>query len=154
MSLTSPAPTTARHPLHPEPHAIIAVWQIPAKLSWSSEDTLDGILDGCFYHDFEQMPCNITQRANATMLMLARHNDLDGALRIMRETDLGRVQKIGPMSFSVAPRRPWVHHGWINQDRAQESGNKIVENRNKMVKNSIIYGGSVSEYYLLFQSAR
>ncbi|CCL98020.1 uncharacterized protein FIBRA_00013 [Fibroporia radiculosa] len=105
---------------------------------------------------------NATQRANATLLMLARNSDVEGAVRSVREVEdrfnrrwgypwvflneeafsdefKRRVGNIvsGPVTFSLIPREHWFQPDSIDEERARAS-------REKMEQMNIIYAGSVS----------
>ncbi|THH15415.1 hypothetical protein EW146_g5054 [Bondarzewia mesenterica] len=83
-------------------------------------------------------------RMNATLLMLARNTDLEGAVQSVREME---------DKFNKKFRYPWI---FLNEEPFTEAfkrrvGNlaKATEGRNKLVQKNIIYGGSVS-YVLVF----
>lgn len=102
------------------------------------------------------------RRANATILMLARNSDIEGAVRSVRELEdkfnhkfkypwvflneqpfsdefKTRVSNVvsGPVDFGLIPDDHWLQPDWIDEMKATAA-------RNKMVQDNIIYGGSVS----------
>lgn len=101
-------------------------------------------------------------RANATLVMLARNSDLNGVISSVEQlearfnrkfnypwvflndepfsTDFKRRVSVltdADVSFGLVPREDWVQPDWIDEGRAQEG-------RNKLVRQGVIYGGSVS----------
>ncbi|OSX62706.1 glycosyltransferase family 15 protein [Postia placenta MAD-698-R-SB12] len=107
-------------------------------------------------------PANASARANATLLMLARNADTESAVRSVRELEQSFNQRFnypwvflndddfsddfktrisnvvsGPVSFGRVPREHWVQPASIDEDRARAG-------REKMEKDGIIYGGSLS----------
>ncbi|KAI0919682.1 hypothetical protein AcV5_001678 [Taiwanofungus camphoratus] len=137
---------------------------IASKLSWSSS-SLETIPEE--YYAPPERASNvtgtlITRKANATLLMLARNSDTDSAVRSVREVEdrfnrkfhypwvflnevefsddfKKRISNVvsGLVSFGLIPHDHWYQPGWIDEEKATES-------RNKMVADNIIYGGSVS----------
>ncbi|KAF5346642.1 hypothetical protein D9758_013190 [Tetrapyrgos nigripes] len=104
------------------------------------------------------------RRANATFVILARNSDVEGTVRSVREIEDRfnryyrypyvllndkewepsvvedvRWRDAGSLSFvfGVVPSSDWVQPDWIDEDKAKES-------RDKMVEENVIYGGSVS----------
>ena len=103
---------------------------------------------------------NHTGRANATLLMLARNSDTEGALRSVRELEdrfnhkyqypwvflneepfsddfknrIGNVVS-GQAIFEQIPHDHWYQPDWIDEDKAKAG-------RDKMVQDNIIYGGT------------
>lgn len=102
------------------------------------------------------------RRANATLVMLARNSDLNGVISSVEQlearfnrkfnypwvflndvpftTDFKRRVSVltdADVSFGVIPRENWVQPDWIDEGQAQEG-------RNKLVRQGVIYGGSVS----------
>jgi alpha 1,2-mannosyltransferase len=102
------------------------------------------------------------RRANATLVMLARNTDLNGVISSVEQlearfnrkfnypwvflndepftTDFKRRVSVltdADVSFGLIPRENWVQPDWIDEPRAQEG-------RNKLVRQGVIYGGSVS----------
>ncbi|KAG2349858.1 glycosyl transferase [Suillus weaverae] len=102
------------------------------------------------------------RRANATLVMLARNNDLNGVISSVEQlearfnrkfnypwvflndepfsTDFKRRVSVltdANVSFGLVPREDWIQPDWIDEGRAQEG-------RNKLVRQGVIYGGSVS----------
>ncbi|KAF9034832.1 nucleotide-diphospho-sugar transferase [Panaeolus papilionaceus] len=102
------------------------------------------------------------RRANATFLILCRNNQLWDALRSVREIEdrfnhkyhypyvfLNEVEFTedfkyrlssiisSTAEFGLIPHDHWFQPDWIDEEKA-------TENRNKMVSEKIIYGGSVS----------
>ncbi|KAH9971818.1 glycosyl transferase [Lactifluus volemus] len=107
-------------------------------------------------------PGALRHRANATLLMLARNSDVDGAVRSVREVEdrfnrkhrypwvflneqsfsddfIRRVSIIasGTVYFGKIPDEHWYQPSWINETKAQEE-------RQKMEQEGVIYGGSLS----------
>ncbi|KAH9841110.1 glycosyltransferase family 15 protein [Rhodofomes roseus] len=105
---------------------------------------------------------NGTRRANATLLMLARNNELEKAKQSVRDLEekfnrqfgypwlfLNNVpfdqqfkEEIsalvsGPVTFALIPPQHWYQPDWIDEEKASES-------RDAMVEQDIIYAGSVS----------
>ncbi|KAH8105096.1 glycosyltransferase family 15 protein [Cristinia sonorae] len=105
---------------------------------------------------------NSTARQSATLLMLARNSDVENAVRSVRELEdkfnkkfnypwtflneeefsdefKQRVSNVvsGPVSFGLIP-----HDHWFQPDSIDEA--KATAAREKMQKDNIIYGGSVS----------
>lgn len=103
-----------------------------------------------------------SRRANATLVMLARNSDLNGVISSVEQlearfnrkfnypwvflndepfsTDFKRRVSVltdADVSFGLVPREDWVQPDWIDEGRAQEG-------RNKLVRQGVIYGGSVS----------
>ncbi|KAJ7292879.1 glycosyltransferase family 15 protein [Mycena rebaudengoi] len=135
-------------PSVPEPQLSVPEPQLPAPL--------DGAVEGLSYS-----ACGAGQRANATLLMLARNSDLNGALSSVKQMEerfnkhckypwiflneepftaefIGNMTKIiGPtVSFGQVSQAHWYQPGWINETLAEEG-------RNKMVAQNIIYAESV-----------
>ncbi|KAH9920981.1 glycosyltransferase family 15 protein [Amylocystis lapponica] len=102
------------------------------------------------------------RRANATLLMLARNSELDSAAASVRELEdkfnrefrypwvflnevpfsaefQERMKGLvsGPVHFGVIPARHWYQPDWIDEEKA-------TQGRNQLVEADIIYGGSVS----------
>lgn len=102
------------------------------------------------------------RRANATLVMLARNNDLNGVISSVEQlearfnrkfnypwvflndepfsTDFKRRVSVltdANVSFGLIPREDWIQPDWIDEGRAQEG-------RNNLVRQGVIYGGSVS----------
>ncbi|KAI0086054.1 glycosyltransferase family 15 protein [Irpex rosettiformis] len=105
---------------------------------------------------------NHTGRANATLLMLARNSDTEGALRSVRELEdrfnhkyqypwvflneepfsddfKTRISNVvsGQIIFEQIPRDHWYQPDSIDEEKAKAG-------REKMVQDNIIYGGVVS----------
>ncbi|EIN06518.1 alpha-1,2-mannosyltransferase [Punctularia strigosozonata HHB-11173 SS5] len=103
-----------------------------------------------------------TPRMNATILMLARNSDTDSVIKSVRELEDRFNRKFGypwtfmneepftedfkkrvsvllssPAEFITIPHDDWFQPEWIDESKA-EAG------RNKLVEESVIYGGSVS----------
>ncbi|KAA1473257.1 glycosyltransferase family 15 protein [Dentipellis sp. KUC8613] len=101
-------------------------------------------------------------KANATLVMLARNSDVDGAVRSVREMEdrfnarhgypwvfLNEEpfsdefkQRVGVLirgqkQFGLVPKEHWFQPSWIDENKASEA-------RQKMVEENIIYGDSVS----------
>ncbi|KAI0004656.1 glycosyltransferase family 15 protein [Russula compacta] len=99
--------------------------------------------------------------ANATLLMLARNSDVDGAVRSIREMEdrfnhkyhypwvflneqpfsndfklRVSVLASGPVHFGLIPEDHWYQPSWINETKAKEE-------RDKMAEEGVIYGGSL-----------
>ncbi|THH26879.1 hypothetical protein EUX98_g7307 [Antrodiella citrinella] len=108
------------------------------------------------------MAANATQRQNATLLMLARNTDTDSAVRSVRELEdkfnkkfnypwvflneepfsdefKRRISNVisGQVSFGQIPHDHWYQPESIDEPKASAA-------REQMVKDNIIYGGSVS----------
>ncbi|KAG1782534.1 glycosyltransferase family 15 protein [Suillus placidus] len=102
------------------------------------------------------------RRANATLVMLARNNDLNGVISSVEQlearfnrkfnypwvflndepfsTDFKRRVSVltdANVSFGLIPREDWIQPDWIDEGRAQEG-------RNNLVRQGVIYGGNVS----------
>jgi len=113
------------------------------------------------YHDGNEAPAG-TERANATLLMLARNSDVGSAVSTVKELedrfngkyhypwvflneqpfseDFKRRISIvasGPVHFGKIPEDHWYQPNWINETKATEA-------RHKMEEENVIYGGSVS----------
>ncbi|KAG1772706.1 glycosyltransferase family 15 protein [Suillus occidentalis] len=109
-----------------------------------------------------QVSSSSPRRANATLVMLARNSDLNGVISSVEQlearfnrkfnypwvflndepfsTDFKRRVSVltdADVSFGLVPREHWVQPEWIDEGRAQEG-------RNKLVRQGVIYGGSVS----------
>ncbi|TFK29949.1 glycosyl transferase [Coprinopsis marcescibilis] len=103
-------------------------------------------------------------RANATLLMLCRNEELDGVLSSVRQVEekfnqnyaypwtflndvpfddnfkTGVLNLLGPaadVSFGLIPPEMWKQPSWINETRA-------AAGRDKLVAEDVIYGASVS----------
>ncbi|KAF9246499.1 glycosyltransferase family 15 protein [Melanogaster broomeanus] len=104
------------------------------------------------------------RRANATLMILARNNDLDGVIKSMEQMEVQFNRKFKypwvllneveftadfkrqanitvltdvPVSFGLIPHDHWFQPEWIDEDLAREG-------RDRLVRQNIIYGGSVS----------
>ncbi|KAG1756744.1 glycosyltransferase family 15 protein [Suillus paluster] len=102
------------------------------------------------------------RRANATLVMLARNSDLNGVISSVEQLEARFNRKFqypwvflndepfsvdfkkrvsvltdAEISFGLIPRDSWVQPDWIDEDRAREG-------RNSLVRQGVIYGGSVS----------
>ncbi|KAI0067471.1 glycosyltransferase family 15 protein [Artomyces pyxidatus] len=129
----------------------------------SSSKSQDRIPDS-YYNDFDADPSldPLRRRANATLVMLARNSDVDGAVRSVRELEdrfnrhfnypwvflneepftdefKRRVQVLtsAPVSFGLIPPDMWYQPSWIDEEKATAA-------RLKMEEDNIIYGGSLS----------
>ncbi|KAH6901275.1 alpha-1,2-mannosyltransferase [Coprinopsis sp. MPI-PUGE-AT-0042] len=103
-----------------------------------------------------------TKRVNASFVILCRNEDLEGIIRSIKQIEARfnhqyrypyvflndvpftdefqrRLSNISPakMEFGTIPHDHWNQPDWIDEDRAKA-------NRDKMVKQLVIYGGSVS----------
>lgn len=133
--------------------------ETPSELSSSSKSKPSPSLG----HVISQIPPPPhPHRANATLVMLARNTDLNGVISSVEQlearfnrkfnypwvflndvpftTDFKRRVSVltdADVSFGVIPRENWVQPDWIDEGRAQEG-------RNKLVRQGVIYGGSVS----------
>ncbi|KAH8990426.1 glycosyltransferase family 15 protein [Lactarius hatsudake] len=147
-------------------HAYSPIASIP-KLSSHTDDgkippSYNNIgLDVSDVYDEEHVPSAVL-RANATLLMLSRNSEIDGAVRTVKEMedlfnhkyrypwvflneqpfteDFKRRVSIltsGPVYFGKIPDEHWYQPKWINETHAQEG-------RRKMEDDGVIYGGSVS----------
>lgn len=101
-------------------------------------------------------------RANAALVMLARNSDLNGVIASVEQlearfnrkfnypwvflndvpftTDFKRRVSVltdADVSFGLIPRENWVQPDWIDEGRA-------AEGRTRLVRQGVIYGGSVS----------
>ncbi|KAG6900885.1 hypothetical protein C0993_010003 [Termitomyces sp. T159_Od127] len=86
------------------------------------------------------------RRANAVFVILARNSDLNGVVSSMKQMEdrfnkkfqYPRVSKLtdAKVEFGVIPREHWVQPDSIDEGRASAA-------REDMVKNNVIYGGSV-----------
>ncbi|KAF7793212.1 hypothetical protein EIP86_004321 [Pleurotus ostreatoroseus] len=102
-----------------------------------------------------------TRRANATFVLLARNSDLNGVISSMKQMEdrfnkkyqypytflneepfskefKERITELtdAPVTFGLIPHDDWYQPDWIDENKAKEE-------REKMVKNKVIYGGSV-----------
>lgn len=100
--------------------------------------------------------------ANATLLMLARNSDADGAVAAVKDIELKFNQNRGypwvflndepftdefkrrvsvlirsKVEFGQVPKEHWAQPDWIDEEKA-------TAEREKMVEENVIYGGSVS----------
>ncbi|KAJ7211167.1 glycosyltransferase family 15 protein [Mycena pura] len=117
----------------------------------------------------ESGPCAGRALANATLLMLARNSDLEGAMSSVSQLEekfnkhcnypwvflneepftdafkwaMGNVTKAS-VSFGQVPREHWFQPDWVDEDLARAG-------RDKMVEQGIIYAGSVP-YRNIFNS--
>ncbi|TFK38577.1 glycosyltransferase family 15 protein [Crucibulum laeve] len=105
---------------------------------------------------------HVDNRANASFVILARNSDLDGAVRSIRDIEdrfnrryrypyvflneepfsdnfKKRISVLtsAKVEFGLIPKEHWFQPDWIDEEKAKAS-------RDKMVKDNIIYGGSVS----------
>ncbi|KAG9318504.1 glycolipid 2-alpha-mannosyltransferase-domain-containing protein [Chiua virens] len=126
---------------------------IPPEHLYVESKVMDDIED-----TYESSP----RRANATLLILARNSDLDGVVQSMEQVESKFNRKFNypwvllndvefspefkrrvsvltnaPISFGVIPHEHWHQPDWIDEKRAREG-------RDRLVKQNIIYGGSVS----------
>lgn len=110
---------------------------------------------------------NHTGLANATLLMLARNSDTDGALKSVRELEdrfnhkyqypwvflneepfsddfKTRISNVvsGQIIFAQIPHDDWYQPDWIDEEKAKAG-------REKMVQDNIIYGGASITYIAL-----
>ncbi|KAI0086043.1 glycosyltransferase family 15 protein, partial [Irpex rosettiformis] len=101
-------------------------------------------------------------RANATLLMLARNDEVDGAARSIQtledrfnhkfhypwvflndvpfdQTFIDMVKNLasGPVYFGLIPHDHWYQPDWIDEQKAEAA-------RNELVEKGVIYGGTVS----------
>ncbi|KAH7926325.1 glycosyltransferase family 15 protein [Leucogyrophana mollusca] len=101
------------------------------------------------------------RKANATFVMLVRNSDLPGIMSSMKQIEDRFNRKFkypyvflneqpftqefknyitaltdAPVEFGLIPHDDWYQPSWINETRATEA-------REAMVQNSVIYGGSV-----------
>jgi alpha 1,2-mannosyltransferase len=113
------------------------------------------------YHHGDDVPAP-TQRANATLLMLARNSDVNSAVITVKDLEdrfngkykypwvflneqpfsddfKRRVSLVvsGQVYFGQIPEDHWYQPSWINETKA-------TEGRHKMEEENVIYGGSVS----------
>ncbi|KAF7794140.1 hypothetical protein EIP86_005271 [Pleurotus ostreatoroseus] len=129
---------------------------------WTSSNNPYAVEDLQNYPTTPVPKYNVTRRANATILMLARNSDLEGAMRSVRELEdrfnvrygypwtflneepfsedfKRRVGNIvsGEATFATIPHDHWFQPDSIDEEKAKAG-------REKMVNDNIIYGGSVS----------
>lgn len=122
-------------------------------------DNLESASDVYHHGDNVSAP---TQRANATLLMLARNSDVNSAVITVKDLEdrfnskynypwvflneqpfsddfKKRVSLVvsGQVYFGQIPEDNWYQPGWINETKA-------TEERQKMESENVIYGGSVS----------
>ncbi|KAF9005663.1 glycosyltransferase family 15 protein [Cyathus striatus] len=113
------------------------------------------------YHIPDNPPSPQGRKANAAIVMLARNGDLNGVVSSMKQMEdrfnkkfqypyvflndepfndqfKNRVSELtdGQVQFGVIPPDDWHQPSWINETRASDA-------RAKMVKDNVIYGGSV-----------
>jgi hypothetical protein len=118
--------------------------------------------DPVFAPNGPSSPSGGPRRANATMLMLARNSDINGVVQSVREAEdrfnreagypwvflneepftddfISRVKNLisGEAHFGLIPRDHWYQPDWIDEDLA-------AAGRKKLVRQKVIYGGSVS----------
>ncbi|EIM84738.1 glycosyl transferase [Stereum hirsutum FP-91666 SS1] len=130
----------------------------------SEETSVTAVDAGTSASAISPLPASTTlhERANATLLMLARNSDVDGAVSSVRDVEDRFNRKFGypwvfmneepfsedfkkrvsiliqsPVTFLQIPHDHWYQPEWIDEARA-------TDGRNKMVMKNIIYGGSVS----------
>lgn len=104
---------------------------------------------------------NVTRRANAALVVLARNNEWNDVVRSMKQLEQTFNKQFGypwvflndepfsdefkkwttevtgsSTSYGLIPREHWVQPDWIDEAKASAS-------RERMVKDNVIYGGSV-----------
>ncbi|KAK7054874.1 hypothetical protein VNI00_003337 [Paramarasmius palmivorus] len=119
----------------------------------------DGVPDE-YYHKDEPAPPQ-SRRANAAFVLLARNSDLNGVVTSMKQMEdrfnkkfqypyvflneepfsdefKNRITELtdAEVKFGLIPHEHWYQPEWIDEDKARAS-------RDNMVKNQVIYGGSV-----------
>jgi len=145
------------------PHPINPVGSVlsPHKSS-SSQTYYDDYGPGPSDHGSATPGESLYHRANASLIMLARNSDVDGAVHSVRELEdrfnhryhypwvflneqpfsdefKRRVSFLvsGPVHFGQIPADHWYQPEWVNETKA-------TEERQKMEEENIIYGGSLS----------
>ncbi|EIN07347.1 glycosyltransferase family 15 protein [Punctularia strigosozonata HHB-11173 SS5] len=113
-----------------------------------------------YYHAGDK-PKPPERKANAVFVLLARNSDLNGVVPSMKQMEdrfnkkfnypyvflndepfsdefKNRVSELtdADVKFGLIPKDQWVQPSWIDEDRARAA-------REDMVKNNVIYGGSV-----------
>ncbi|KAA1471154.1 glycosyltransferase family 15 protein [Dentipellis sp. KUC8613] len=113
------------------------------------------------YHWFDNATSIQGRRANATIVMLARNGDLRGIVKSMKQMEDRFNKKFrypytflneepfndkfkesvtaltdAPVEFGLIPHDDWYQPKWIDESKASAA-------REDMVKNNVIYGGSV-----------
>ncbi|KAL0071397.1 hypothetical protein AAF712_001254 [Marasmius tenuissimus] len=113
------------------------------------------------YHHKENITSPQGRRANAAFVLLARNGDLNGVASSMKQMEDRFNKKFkypyvflneepfsdefknlilaitdAEVKFGLIPREHWFQPDWIDEDKAKAS-------RDDMVKNNVIYGGSV-----------
>ncbi|KAJ3507873.1 hypothetical protein NLJ89_g6058 [Agrocybe chaxingu] len=113
------------------------------------------------YYNHPNTTSHTSRRANATFVILARNGDLNGVVSSMKQVEdrlnkkyhypyvflneqpfeenfKKRVSELtdSKVEFGLIPHDHWYQPEWIDEARATES-------REKMVKDNVIYGGSV-----------
>jgi len=113
------------------------------------------------YYVYKNVTSAQGRKANAAIVMLARNGDLNGVMSSMKQMEdrfnkkfnypyvflneepftedfKARTSEVtnAQVQYGLIPNDHWVQPDWIDEDRATES-------RNKMIKDQVIYGGSV-----------
>jgi len=149
---------------HEDYGRVTSISNIASKMPWSAQPVYmpdeDVTLSSPPPHT--SSPSDNVRRANATLLMLARNNDVDGAVRSVRELEdrfnhrfnypwtflneepfnddfKTRISNVvsGRVTFAQIPPDHWYQPDWVDESKAKAG-------REKMVADNIIYGGSVS----------
>lgn len=119
----------------------------------------DGVPDEYYHKDEPASPQG--RRANAAFVLLARNSDLNGVITSMKQMEdrfnkkfqypyvflneepfsdefKNRITELtdAEVKFGLIPHDHWYQPDWIDEDKARAS-------RENMVKNNVIYGGSV-----------
>jgi mannosyltransferase len=129
-------------------------------------------LDRPFYTECQDPILNTTARANATLMMLARNSDVDGAVASVKSVQgqfnanfgypwvflndqawsdefIQRVKEAGKgadMKFETIPAGMWGYPDWIDQKKARRD-------MDKMKNQGIMYAGAESYHHMCrFQS--
>jgi len=120
----------------------------------------NSVPDGYYWHDNSTVPIQ-ERRANAAIVMLARNSDRPGIIKSMKQMEDRFNKKLrypyvflneepfndkfkeavmeltdAKVEFGLIPHDHWYQPDWIDESRATAS-------REDMVKNNVIYGGSV-----------
>jgi len=113
------------------------------------------------YYQPQPVADPLTRKANATFVVLARNGDLAGVISSMKQMEdrfnkefrypwvflneqpfsddfKRRTSELtdAPVSYGLIPRDDWYQPDWIDEEKATAA-------RDKMVKENVIYGGSV-----------
>ena len=93
-----------------------SISQLTGGFSWSSNAAPPAVPDTYYNPDVPHTPAhNASERANATILMLARNSDVEGAVRSVRELEDRFNRKFG---------YPWV---FLNEEDFDDNFKRYVE---------------------------